>query len=189
MTIESSPTFCVNHPGVETGLRCNKCGRPICPKCAVRTPTGYRCKDCVRAQQKIFDTATTGDYLLVFFLGGFLSFLGSLATAFVTSLVWGFIILALAPGAGVLIGNILRGIIRGRHSKALNWTLAVAVVLGGLPVLLLYGLGGLLFALFGESMDLLALYSLFGPALWQIVYLALAAPAAYAQFSGIRLAR
>ncbi len=50
----STPTYCANHPGVETSLRCNKCGKPICAKCAVRTPTGYRCKECVRGQLKDF---------------------------------------------------------------------------------------------------------------------------------------
>ena len=39
----NAPTYCANHPTVETTLRCNKCGKPICAKCAIRTPTGYRC--------------------------------------------------------------------------------------------------------------------------------------------------
>ena len=54
----NAPVYCANHPGVETSLRCNKCGKPICAKCAIRTPTGYRCKECVRGQQRIFETAT-----------------------------------------------------------------------------------------------------------------------------------
>jgi hypothetical protein len=29
-----------------TGLRCSRCGKPICPLCAVRTPVGLRCPDC-----------------------------------------------------------------------------------------------------------------------------------------------
>ena len=29
-----------------TGLRCSRCGKPICPQCAVRTPVGLRCPDC-----------------------------------------------------------------------------------------------------------------------------------------------
>lgn len=37
---------CSYHPNVMTGLRCNRCGKPICPKCAVRTPVGMRCPDC-----------------------------------------------------------------------------------------------------------------------------------------------
>lgn len=37
---------CSYHPNVMTGLRCNRCGKPICPACAVRTPVGMRCPDC-----------------------------------------------------------------------------------------------------------------------------------------------
>ncbi len=43
-----SPTEvpCSYHPKVLTGLRCSRCGKPICPQCAVRTPVGFRCPDC-----------------------------------------------------------------------------------------------------------------------------------------------
>jgi len=183
-----SPHYCANHPGVETSLRCNKCEKYICPKCAVRTPTGYRCKECVRGQQKVFETATTKDFLIVFFLGGLLSFLGALATILITSIIWGIFVIGLAPAAGVLIGNILRGIIKGHHSRAMNWVLVAAIILGALPVLLVMGLGGLLLALFG-GVDILSAISIFGPAVWQVVYLVLVTPVAYAQFSGIRLVR
>lgn len=37
---------CSYHPEVMTGLRCSRCGKPICPQCAVRTPVGLRCPDC-----------------------------------------------------------------------------------------------------------------------------------------------
>lgn len=37
---------CSYHPNVTTGLRCSRCGKPICPQCAVRTPVGLRCPDC-----------------------------------------------------------------------------------------------------------------------------------------------
>lgn len=37
---------CTYHPNVRTRLRCSKCGTPICPRCAVETPVGYRCPDC-----------------------------------------------------------------------------------------------------------------------------------------------
>jgi hypothetical protein len=51
----AAPTFtnastgqvpCSYHPDVQTGLRCTRCGKPICPRCAVRTPVGLRCPDC-----------------------------------------------------------------------------------------------------------------------------------------------
>jgi len=37
---------CTYHPNVRTRLRCSKCGTPICPRCAVETPVGYRCPEC-----------------------------------------------------------------------------------------------------------------------------------------------
>jgi DNA-directed RNA polymerase subunit RPC12/RpoP len=54
MAVTESPTFlpssgpvpCAEHPDVETRLRCSRCGKPICPRCAVRTPVGMRCPDC-----------------------------------------------------------------------------------------------------------------------------------------------
>lgn len=179
--------YCVNHPKRETTLRCNRCEQYICVKCAVRTPTGYRCKTCVREQQKIFNNAGVKDYLIVFFLGSFLSFLGGLVTLLVTTVIWGIFVFVLAPVAGTLIGNVLRRIIRGHHAIALNWTLVVAMILGVLPLLFVFGLGSMLIAFFGELENPLDVIYMFTPLFWQLVYLIMAAPAAYAQFSGIRI--
>jgi hypothetical protein len=41
-----STLYCANHPKVETYLRCGKCDKPICAKCRVSTPVGFRCYDC-----------------------------------------------------------------------------------------------------------------------------------------------
>jgi hypothetical protein len=56
--------FCYIHPTRETALRCNNCERPICASCAVRTPTGYRCKECVRERRKSFETSEWYDYIV-----------------------------------------------------------------------------------------------------------------------------
>ena len=37
---------CANHPRVETLLRCSKCEKPICSRCAIVTPVGSRCRQC-----------------------------------------------------------------------------------------------------------------------------------------------
>jgi hypothetical protein len=39
---------CSYHPNVLTRLKCSRCGKPICPRCMVSTPVGYRCPDCAR---------------------------------------------------------------------------------------------------------------------------------------------
>lgn len=138
----STTQYCAYHPQVESTLRCNRCDKPICARCAVRTPTGYRCKECVRGQQKVFNTAQWYDYPLGFIITLILAFIGSrLAGAL------GFFGLLLAPIAGVAIAEAVRFIIRRRRSKLLFQTIAVAAAFGSLPMLLVYLLGG--FNLFG----------------------------------------
>ncbi|NJN97269.1 MAG: hypothetical protein HC875_25880 [Anaerolineales bacterium] len=47
-TEETGPLYCYQHPKVETGLRCNRCNRPICPKCAQRTPWDFAARTVCR---------------------------------------------------------------------------------------------------------------------------------------------
>jgi hypothetical protein len=170
----NAPTFCANHPTVETTLHCNKCGKPICAKCAVRTPTGYRCKECVRGQLKIFDTALWHDYVLGFFTAGFLGFLASLLASIVSSLSFiGWILIIIgAPTAGVVIAEGVRLVIKKRRSRALFITIAVAMVLGALPVIFLN----------------LIRFNLFG-LIFQGIYLFIATPVVYTRLSGIQINR
>ncbi|MCO6734719.1 B-box zinc finger protein, partial [Streptomyces sp. EL9] len=34
---------CYRHPDRETGVRCTRCERPICPECMVDASVGFQC--------------------------------------------------------------------------------------------------------------------------------------------------
>ncbi|WP_338200309.1 rhomboid family intramembrane serine protease [Candidatus Nephthysia bennettiae] len=40
---------CFRHPDRETGVRCQRCERPVCPQCMVPADVGVQCVECVRA--------------------------------------------------------------------------------------------------------------------------------------------
>jgi len=161
----ASKMYCANHPDVETSLRCNNCEKPICPKCAVLTPTGYRCRECVRGQQKFFETAEWMDYPLIFLVVAVLAYLGSLLA---TRL--GFFIILLAPIAGGVIAEAARYVTRRRRSRRLYMLAIVAAVLGCLPMLLQFILS----------------FSIFG-LIYQGIYAVLMTSAMYTRLAGIRI--
>jgi membrane associated rhomboid family serine protease len=45
-----APATCYRHPDRVTGLRCSRCGRPICGECAQPAPVGQLCPDDARDQ-------------------------------------------------------------------------------------------------------------------------------------------
>src|SRR6266700_3112765 len=91
---DTDTLYCANHPTVATSLRCNKCNKPICHKCAVLTPVGYRCRECVRGQQQVFETVVWYAFgLAALLLGGRGGGLFSLL-----SLLWPVVYVALATG-------------------------------------------------------------------------------------------
>lgn len=127
------PLYCTNHPEIETSLRCNRCEKPICSKCAILTPTGYRCKECVRGQQKIFENAQWYDYPILFVVVSGLSLLGSLL---ISRLPWLFAIFAI-PAAGWVISEVARFVIQRRRAKRLFQLASIAAALGALPFVLI----------------------------------------------------
>lgn len=174
MTQTTSPLYCANHPGVETSLRCNKCGKPICAKCAIQTPTGYRCPECVRGQQKIFNTAQVLDYFTGFFTALILGLIASILANLVSTIgfIGWFLIVIGAPSAGVLIAEAVRQVTRKHRARSLFITVIAGVIVSAIPMVVLN----------------LISFNIF-PLIFQGIYLFIAAPVVYSRLSGIQLNR
>jgi hypothetical protein len=173
---EPTPLFCYRHPDRETMLRCARCERPICSDCAVLTPTGYRCKECIRGQQKVFETARTIDYPLAFVLAGGLSFGGSLVAG-----VMGFFTIFIAPLAGLVIAEVVRWAVRRRRSRRLFQVAAIGAAAGAFPLLAINLIRA--FAALAAGAGIGGLWGL----LWVAVYAFMVVSTSYYRLSGIQL--
>lgn len=127
---DSELTFCAVHPDRETGLRCNKCGRLMCTECAVRTPVGYRCRECVRGQEDKFFTANPADNVITFSVcAGLTGIAAALLFAVGAPLLF-IILLGLPAGAG--IAEMALRATQRRRSRYSGQIAAGGAVVGGL---------------------------------------------------------
>jgi hypothetical protein len=172
----STTLTCYRHPDRDTMLRCSRCERPICSDCAVLTPTGYRCKECIRGQQKIFDTAQWIDYPLAIGIAVAISFAGSLIIGMV-----GFFTIFIAPLVGLVISEIIRWVVRRRRSELLFRLSAGAAAAGSLPLLGLHLIG--LFLVLSNGAGIGGLLSL----VWYGLYTFMVTTTTYYRLSGIQL--
>jgi hypothetical protein len=136
---------CYRHPATPTNLRCNRCGNPICPKCAVQTPVGFRCPDCVRVQQDKFYTGGKLDYVIAIVVALPLSLIAAYVFSFIITnigfLAWIIAFLA-APPVGGLIAEAVRRAVGRRRSRHLNTVVLACLVGGVLPFIVLILLVG-----------------------------------------------
>ena len=123
-------TYCEVHPDRETSLRCNKCERYMCPECAVQTPVGYRCRQCVRQHDDKFFKGTQSDDVKVFAAcAGLMLIAGAIFSAIGLGLFLGLI--AGVPAGGAISELALRFTKRrrGRYSGEIG---AAGAVMGGI---------------------------------------------------------
>jgi tetratricopeptide (TPR) repeat protein len=132
--LDDGVLYCANHPNVETMLRCNRCGKPICTRCAVQTPVGYRCRECVGQQQAAFYTGGALDYVIAAVIA---VVLGTIAAYLMTLLGAWFFALILGPTIGIGIAELVRLAVRRRRSRYLWLVVDASIVIGSLPALLL----------------------------------------------------
>lgn len=136
----SGEVACTYHPDVQTGLRCTRCGKPICPRCGVRTPVGLRCPDC--AGIRGLPTIRTSSSALLRATGA------ALVVGMVVAMLWYVLpewkfYLSLALGFGV--AESMAYLVRGKRGPDLQIAAVVVVTLAALAARALlawkYGIG------------------------------------------------
>lgn len=89
---------CYRHPDRETGVRCARCDRPICPQCMVPASVGFHCPDCVTEGRRTTRPART-------IYGGRVSRGGVDATRVLVGINLVVFVITAAAGAGVASGS------------------------------------------------------------------------------------
>jgi hypothetical protein len=175
---EPGVLYCANHPNVETNLRCSRCGKPICARCRVATPVGYRCYECADLKSVPTYAVDTSYYVRAAAVGvGAAAALGVLWGLFPGFDFWAALIMGLVVGEGVSwAANMKRG-------PGLQMVGVASVVAGAALsrvvqefVLNTPGLRGFLFSIPGNGPRG---GDLFGFDLLGLVFVALAAGLAY----------
>jgi hypothetical protein len=122
--------------------------------------------ECVRAQQKIFNTAGLVDYFISIPIALILAYIGSILSSRI-----GFFTILIAPVAGIVIAEAIRLAIRKRRSKRLFQLTAGATALGSMIPLLM----GLIAGFIGFFM------------IWQIAFTFIVTSTVYYRLAGIRI--
>ena len=131
---------CATHQDVETNLSCNKCGKPICPRCMVMTPVGARCRECARLSKLPTYQVSAKFYLRA---AG-----AALGAAIVCGFAWGAIELLipmfsfnllLAPAAGYAISEAITFSSNRKRGRGLASLAGMALIVSYLITFLFRG--------------------------------------------------
>jgi membrane associated rhomboid family serine protease len=109
---------CYRHPDRETGVRCQRCERPICPDCMIPAPVGVQCPDCVRRARQ---AVPAGRRLRL--ASGRLTLTGILVAVNVGVWVLGLVLAGPAAPQAVMAGSPLAGVagLSGPRVAAGEW--------------------------------------------------------------------
>ncbi len=121
---------CSFHPGVETNLRCGKCGKPICPRCMVETPVGARCPDCAGVRQLPTYRFSARYYLIAAGAALGMALAGGIAWGVIEWAVPFFSLnLLLAPAVGYAISEVTSLAVNRKRGTSLAIIGAIALII------------------------------------------------------------
>lgn len=139
---DDGPLYCYRHPKSETYVRCGRCDQPICPKCAVQGPVGFRCRQCGLARSATITSFSPRQLALgvgipiaggaiVGYLGGQIGFY----SIFLAFFAGAFIAEAFVRFVGLKRGPIVRTMLYGGLAAgfALGAAAQVVTFMGAMP--------------------------------------------------------
>jgi hypothetical protein len=117
---EAGPLYCYRHPKSETYVRCGRCDEPICPKCAVQGPVGFRCRQCGLVKSASLSSFTPHQLVLGLAIpiggGALLGFLGGQVgfySIFIAFFAGAFLAEGFVRFVGMKRGPLVRGMLYG----------------------------------------------------------------------------
>jgi len=119
---------CYWHPDRETGLRCARCNKPICPECARRHPVGWRCKECAKELRSPIYKVTPAQIARGLAVGTVVS-CGAAAAMYLLGMFW-ILPLFVAPAAGTFVADLTSRGAGGKRGRGVQVVAGAAVVLG-----------------------------------------------------------
>ena len=132
--------YCYRHPDRETYVRCGRCDRPICTRCAMQGPVGFRCKNCGTLANDPLTTIAPTQAVL----GTAVAIAGGVVIGLITGgLGWFTIFVSFFAG-----GVTSEAVIRITGYKRGPWMLAI--VFGGILAGAIVGIGIATFVLFNQ---------------------------------------
>jgi hypothetical protein len=114
--------FCYRHPDRETRISCGRCERPICTRCAMQGPVGFRCKTCGTLANDPLSTIRPAQGLL----GLAIAFGLGLVTAYIAGRIGFF---------SIIVSFIAGGFVAEAVTRVIGWkrgTTILLIVLGGI---------------------------------------------------------
>ncbi len=108
---EPAALRCYRHPDRETWVRCGRCDQPICSRCAMQGPVGFRCRQCGRPARDPLTSMRPSQLAIA----AATAVAGGLVVGLVTSRIGFFGLLIAWFGGGVIADAIMRfvGVKRG----------------------------------------------------------------------------
>ncbi len=171
---QAQTLYCANHPTVETLLRCNKCGKPICQRCGVRTPVGIRCRACAQLRRPPSYVVGPGHLLIAIVV----ALPVSLVAGLIMQQVGYFLAFFVGAAAGGLIAEVVYRTTGGKRGAALAYLVVGCIVVGAVAsgLLEMVFLTDVPLSVFLDGRSLLALLQRFN-----VIYVILAGGAALAR--------